>query len=139
MKLSTVKAVIEILSGIKINRITNKEIKTVLINDYLYLRKFVKGADEERRELLDKFKDDWKGEFDEVARLREQKQPVVGHDAFVEAERDTVKAIVDGFDRDVETTIKSVPLGDFITACDREEELTLEQIDFLQEVGLLEG
>lgn len=137
MKLSTINSVAGILSGIKINKIADKKVKTTLINDYLHLRRFVKDADEERKELVEKFQNDWKEELSSVDALRRENKPVVGHDKYLEAEKDTNKAISDIFDRDVETSLKAVPMEDFFAAL-KEDELNLEQIALLQEGGIID-
>ena len=66
----------------------------------------------------------------------EEGKKVVGHDAYLEAERDANKAISDIFSREVEVDIQPVPMDDFTTAIG-DEELTLEQLAFLQEVWII--
>ena len=138
MKLSTINAIAGILSGMKINRITDKEVKTALVNDYLHLRRIVKDADEERRELVEKFQADWREELAEVESFRREGKPVEGHDAYLEAERDANGAIQDIFNADVETRLKGVKMEDFVGAIGNEE-LTFEQIALLAEAGIIEG
>lgn len=137
MKIAVVNNIAGILSGIKINKITDKVVKTALINDYLHLRKFAKEADEERKELVDKFQADWGDELASVESLRREKKPVVGHDDYLDAEMDANKAIQDIFSREVEVSLKPVKMEAFLTACGGEE-LTFEQIAVLQEYGLIE-
>ena len=137
MKLSTINAIAGILSGMKINRITDKEVKTALVNDYLHLRRIVKDADEERRELVEKFQADWREELAEIESYRSQGKAVEGHEAYLEAERDANRAIADIFNTDVETRLKGVKMEDFVGAIGNEE-LTFEQIAFLQDNGLIE-
>jgi hypothetical protein len=126
-----------ILAGMKINKITDKKVKTALVNDYLCLRKFAKEADTDRKELVDKFQSDWADELDEVEAFRRNGQPVIGHDSYLEAEKDANRAISDLFTREVEVDIKSIPLDDFMAYCGAED-LTIEQLAFLQESGLVE-
>ena len=137
MKLSTINTIARILAGIKINKISDKGVKTALVNDYLHLRKFAKDAEEERRELIDKFQDDWRDELAAVDALRKENKPVEGHDAYLDAEKDANKVIQGIFSKDVEVSIKSVEMGAFLAACGGEE-LTLEQIAFFQENGIIE-
>lgn len=138
MKLSTINQVAGILSGMKINKITDKEVKTALVNDYLHLRRFVKDADEERKELIEKFQEDWRDELAEVETYRKEGKAVEGHEAYLEAEKDANAALADIFNREVETMVKAVPTEAFLAACDKEE-LTLEQIALLQEAGVIEA
>ena len=137
MKISVVNAIAGILSGIKINKITDKAVKTALVNDYLHLRKFAKEADDERQELVSKFQADWAEELASVNAFRKEGKPVIGHDAYLEAEIDANKAIQDLFAREVEVSLKPVKMDAFLTACGGEE-LTFEQLAVLQENGLIE-
>lgn len=136
MKIAEINIAVSILAGIKINRIADKRVKACLVNDYLHLRKFVKEAEAERQDLVDKFQQDWADELAEVEAFRRDGKPVVGHDAYLEAEKDANKAISDIFSREVEVDIKPVPMDDFTTALG-DEELTLEQLAFLQEVWII--
>lgn len=137
MKLATVNMIVGTLSGIKLNKITDKRVKTTLVNDYLHLRKFVREAEIDRQALIDKFQSDWADELPKVEAFRQDGKPVIGHDEYLEAEKDANKAISDIFAREVEVDIKSVPMDDFMTACGGEE-LTIEQLAFLQESGVVE-
>ena len=137
MKLSTINAIAGLLSGMKISKIADKEVKTALVNDYLHLRKLVKEVDAERKELVEKFQSDWADEMPLVEAFRKDGKPVVGHDAYLDAERDANKTIAEMFDKEAETSLKAVPVEDFVAACGGEE-LTLEQIAFLQDNGLIE-
>ncbi len=138
MKLSTVNAIAGVLSGMKINKITDKAVKTALVNDYLHLRRFVKDVESERKELIEKFQSDWADELPVVDAFRRANKPVEGHDDYLEAERDANKALAEIFDREVEPSLKAIPLADFVAACDKEE-LTLEQIAFFEENGIIEA
>lgn len=138
MKLSTINVIAGVLSGMKINKITDKEVKTALVNNYLHLRKFVKEADEERKELVEKFQKDWGDELAAVEAFRSEGRPVEGHDAYLEAERDANKAIQDIFECDVETRLKAVKMEDFVDAIEIDD-LTFEQIALLEEAGLIEA
>lgn len=137
MKLATINMIVGTLSGIKLNKITDKRVKTTLVNDYLHLRKFVREAEIDRQALIDKFQSDWADELPKVEAFRQDGKPVVGHDEYLEAEKDANKAISDIFAREVEVDIESVPMDDFMTACSGEE-LTIEQLAFLQESGVVE-
>ena len=137
MKLSDINVAVGILSGIKINRLADKRVKTALLNDYLALRPSFKRAKEDVEEMRAKFQQDWSDELDAVQALRDKRRPVVGHDAYLVAERDANKAIDDILSAEVDVDIKSVPMDDFINICGGED-LTLEQVAFLQQVGVVE-
>ena len=137
MKLSLVNLIVGILSGLKLNKVADKEIKATLINDYLYLRRLVKQAREDKDEIATKFQSDWRDDFVAVENLRREKKPVVGYDKYLVAEADANKAISDLFSAEVEVSVKSVPMDDFLAVLDGEE-MNLEQIALLQEVGIIE-
>lgn len=137
MKLAEVNTIVGILAGMKINRIADKRIKSALLHDYLNLRPLFKKANEDVGEIRTKFQEDWNDELDAVQAFRDKRKPVVGHDAYLEAEKDANKAISDLFSAEVEVDIKSVPMDDFMASCGGEE-LTFEQIAFLQESGIIE-
>ena len=137
MTIATINMLVGILAGMKLNKIADKKVKTNLVNNYLHLRKFVKETEADRRELVDKFQEDWADELDEVEAFRRDGKPVVGHDCYLEAEKDANKAISDLFAREVEVGIQPIPMADFMAYCGAED-LTIEQLAFLQESGLVE-
>lgn len=137
MKANLINALAGLLSGIKINKISDKEVKTTLANDYLHLRRIVKKIEEDRNEIVEKFQQDWADELAAVESFRRDKKPVVGHDAYLEAERDANRAIAALFEEEVETRLKAVPMDAFLDALS-EDELTLEQIALLTEGGIVE-
>ena len=137
MTIATINMIVGILAGMKLNKISDKKVKATLVNDYLHLRKHVKDTEADRKELVDKFQSDWADELDAVEAFRRENKPVVGHDAYLDAERDANKAISGLFEREVEVDIKSIPMDEFMASCGAEE-LTLEQLAFLQEVGIVE-
>ena len=137
MTIATINALVGILAGMKLNKISDKKVKTALVNNYLHLRRFVKEAEADRKELVDKFQSDWTDELDEVEAFRRDGKPVVGHDSYLEAEKDANKAISDLFTKEVEVDIQPVPMNDFMAHCGAEE-LTLEQLAYLQENGVVE-
>ena len=137
MTIATINMLVTILGGMKLNKISDKKVKTSLVNNYLHLRRFVKDTENDRKELVEKFQSDWADELDGVEALRRENKPVVGHDSYLEAEKDANKAISDLFTKEVAVDIKSIPMVDFMASCGAEE-LTLEQLAFLQENGVVE-
>lgn len=137
MKLTVndINAATGILSGIKLSRIQDKEAKNALLKDYLAMRKVVKDADAERTEIVRKFQDDWADELPAVQAFRDEHRPVVGHDDYLDAEKDANKAIQDIFSASVDIDIAPAEI-DAIT--DFSDDITLEQIAFLQDCGILE-
>ena len=138
MKLAKINTIVGILAGIQFFRITDKKTRTALIDDYRNLRPFFKKSNEEAEAIQSKFQEDWNDELDAIRTLREKGLPVVGHDAYLDAEKAANKAIADVFDAEVEVDIKSVGLDDFLANCAGvATNLTLEQFAFLEEVGII--
>lgn len=136
LKLYIIDQIAGILAGVKINKMEDKEAKSALLQDYLALRKVLKSAQEDKDEIIRKFQEDWGEELAAVEKYRREKKPVVGHLDYLEAERDANKAIQDLFGKEVELTLTPVPFDAFSGVS---EDLTLEQLAFLQESGVIEG
>ena len=136
MKLLVLAGVGEILSKIKINKIADKETKTILIKDFLNIRKVLRNAEEERQDIINKFQADWFDVLPKVAALRKENKAVDGYKDYLEAEEDTNKLLTAIFNKEAEVEITPVELDKFITAVE-DEGLTLEAISFLQDNGIL--
>lgn len=136
LKLYIIDQIAGILAGVKINRIEDKAAKSNLMKDYLALRKVLKEAQEDKDEIVRKFQEDWKDELAAVEKYRRENKPVVGHLDYLEAERDANKAIQDLFGKEVELTLTPVSFDAFSGVS---EGLTLEQLAFLHESGVIEG
>jgi len=136
MKTQDICNAVGILSGMKLYRIPDKNTRRTLLDDYRNLRPLFKKATEEATEIRTKFQQDWDDELDAVQAFRDKRRPVVGHDAYLEAEDDANKAIADIYAVDAEVDIKAVSMDDFLANCGGED-LTLEQVAFLEEVGII--
>lgn len=136
MTFVVVNAVVNILSGIKLNKIPDKDTKEILVKDYLLLKKLVKEVEGEKQDIISKFQSDFQDEIQEVDALRQKNEPVEGHEEYLEAEKDAIKMINDAYAKDVEVSLTSVELDKFLAAAG-EEALTLETIAFLQENGVI--
>ena len=135
MKVSVIDTAASILSGIKINRVSDREAKSALLKDYLAVRRVAKKADDDKNEIITKFQDDWRDEIKAVRSFREKGKPVIGHLDYLEAERDANRAVQDIFSVDVDIDLSAVKLD---AIADFSEDVTLEQVAFLVEVGILE-
>lgn len=135
MKLSDVNVVVGILGGIKINRIEDKEAKAALLKNFLALRKVAKEAEADRNEIVRKFQEDWADVLPVIQALRDKNAPVVGHDDYLDAENDANKAILDIFSARVDVDLSPVKTESII---DFSGDITLEQIAFMQECGIIE-
>ena len=135
MKISIVNAIAQLLSGVKINKIDDKDAKAALLKDYLAIRRVVKDAADAKNELIRKFQEDWAEVLPAVQAFRDRNEMVVGYDDYLEAERDANKAIQDIYAGDVDIDLSPVKMEAIM---DFSEDITLEQIAFLQECGLVE-
>lgn len=135
LKLHIIDQIAGILAGVKINKIEDKAAKSALMQDYIALRKVLRSAQEDKDEIIRKFQGDWGEELAAVEKYRRENKPVVGHLDYLEAERDVNKAIQDLFGKEVELTLTPVPFDAFSGVS---EDLTLEQLAFLQESGVIE-
>lgn len=135
MKLVDINTTAGILSGMKLNKIEDKRAKAALLKNYLALRKLAKEAMDDKNEIISKFKEDWKDELADVQAYRDKNEPVVGHDAYLEAERDANEAIQDILLREVDVELTKVDMTVFTGFSD---DITFEQIAFLLEVGLID-
>lgn len=136
MKVAIVNTLAGILSGIKINKITDKNVKNKLLQTFLNLRKVIKEAEAERLEIIDKFQKDWLEELKAVEDFRIKKVPVIGHEEYLEAEKDANALISSIFDKEVEINLDPVTLDDFMSFCGNED-TTFEQVAFLQDNGVI--
>ena len=136
MKLSTVNQLAGILSGMKINKITDREVKNSLLKTFIEARKIVKDIDAERLEIITKFQSDWMEELKAVENFRIKKVPVIGHQEYLEAEKDANALLDSLFERDVDLKIYPVTMDDFMSFCGSEE-ITFEQVAFLQDNGVI--
>lgn len=135
MKVSAIDTAAEILSGIRLNRISDKDVKSALLKDYLALRKVAKDAELQKMALIDKFREDWKEELPAIKAFRDHNKPVVGHLDYLEAERDVNEAVRNIYAADAVVELKPVKVTDMM---DFSEDVTLEQVAFLVEAGVLE-
>lgn len=136
MRLSTADSLVGIMAGMRLNRIADREVKATLVDEYLRLRRLVKDAYADREALIEKFQDDWADELDAVEAFRMDGRPVVGHDAYLEAERDANVCIAGIFSREVEVEVHPVGMDAFLASCG-DEEVTLEQLAVLQDAGIV--
>ena len=135
MTIATINMLVGILAGIKLNKILDKKVKATLLRDYLALRKVAKDADEDKNEIIKKFQDDWREELSEVEAFRREDKPVEGHKEYLDAERDANKAISEILAGEADVELTPIKMD---AVAELSEDITLEQVAFLQEIGLIE-
>lgn len=123
MKISIVNAIINILGGVKFMTAENKALRETLLDDYLNLRGFARPAEDKRVDIQNKFNADWAGTDTKSVHYQR---------AFT-ALNEAVGRILG---EEVEPDITPVKLDDFMVVSGASE-LTLEQVAFLLECGML--
>ena len=134
---SNIKTLANILSGIKINKLLDKDVKLVLIHDYILLRKKSAEIQSSLDEIISKFREDWADEIFDVQKLRGEGNEVKGHDDFLVAEADANSAIANLLDVEEDLDVKAASMEAFVSSF-TEDDVTLEYIAFLAENGLVE-
>lgn len=139
MKLTNNNAIsiTNILSGMRLNKILDKEIKNALVLNYIALRKVAKDADADTEEIINKFQEDWKDAIAPVRAMRESGKPVAGYEDFLEAEADANGTIATIMDGEVDVDIKTMNIDKFLNAVD-DEDISFEQVAFFKDCGLIE-
>lgn len=133
----TIKAVVGILSGLKLNRISDKEVKNALMVNYLAVRKVSKGIEEDKMEYIKKFQEDWKEEREDIKKLQQEKKQVEGFDEYFKAVDEANLVLQKMDEAEIEASIKPVNIDKFIAAVS-EEEINYEQVAILVDGGILE-
>lgn len=137
MKLVTIDTIAGILGAMKLHRIQDKEVKSVLVEDHINFKMCLKEVKERSEAYRAKFREDWADEMTAVEILRRKKLPVEGHEEYLKAARDANQALQDMFEVEVEVEFRPVSLSSFLESCGGED-LTLDQVAFLQEHGIIE-
>ena len=137
MKCFEIKAIASILSGLKLNRISDKEVKNGLLSNYLSVRKVAKGIEEDKMEYIKKFQEDWKEERDAIRKLQDEKKHVEGFEEYFNAVNEANLVLQKMDEAEIEVPVKPVNLDKFVSSVS-EEEINLEQIATLVEGGILE-
>ena len=137
MKYFEIKALVDILAGIKLCKIPDSDVKGGILMNYLALRKIVKDVEADKQELVMKFQEDWQEERNAVIELRKKKQPVEGHDDYLKAVDETNLILQKMDETEMEVSIKPVKMDKFVASIPGEE-INLEQIAILVDCGILE-
>ena len=129
-------AIVNILAGMKLNRIADTDVRTNLVWNYVELRRVSKIADDKRTEIVRKFQEDWADEIDDVRNQRSENKPVTGHDSFLESERAANELIATIYNEEVEISIRPVGIDELVGALSGDD-ITFEQVAFLADSGIV--
>lgn len=136
MKLSEVNEIAGILAGMKLNKITDKDVKTALVLDFAALRKCAKAGSEDIDEIRNKFQSDWAAEIPAVRSMRQEGKEIVGYDEYLQAESDANELIQSLLDAEQDVKLFATKMDKFIQSYT--DEITFEQVMLLQDYGVLE-
>ena len=137
MKKIDVQNAVHAFGRIPVNKVKNDQIRSTLIHDYRKLRKASREIEQERLDLVEKFREDFADEMLDVQVLRESGRPVVDHDEFLRAEASMNRLIQKMFQEEVEEDLELVKVGidDFIKAV-RDGDYTFEDVAALDGIVL---
>ncbi len=137
MKKIDVQNAVNAFGRIPVNKVKNDQIRSTLIYDYRKLRKTSREIEQERLDLVEKFREDFAEEMLDVQVLRESGRPVTDHDEFLRAEASMNRLIQKMFQEEVEEDLELVKVGidDFIKAV-RDGDYTFEDVAALDGIVL---
>jgi len=137
MKKIDVQNAVNAFGRIPVNKVKNDQIRSTLIYDYRKLRKASREIEQERLDLVEKFREDFAEEMLDVQVLRESGRPVTDHDEFLRAEASMNRLIQKMFQEEVEEDLELVKVGidDFIKAV-RDGDYTFEDVAALDGIVL---
>lgn len=136
IKKGTVRTLSSILGGIKLNKLTDKEVKLGLIKDHLALRKLANEILDDQNAIIMKFQEDWGDEFREVSALRKDGSDITGHEDYFKAEEEANTLLAELQAAEVDVDIITVDMEQFISAL-TDDDITLEHVAFLADNGII--
>lgn len=129
MKKIDVQNAVNALGRVPVNRVKNDQIRNTLIHDYRKLRRVSREIEQERADLVEKFREDFADEMLDVQVLRESGRPVTDHDEFLRAEASMNRIIQKMFQEEVAEDLElvTVSMEDFAKAV-KDGEYTFEDV-----------
>ena len=118
MKKIDVQNAVNALGRVPVNKVKNDQVRNTLIHDYRKLRRVSREIEQERQDLLEKFREDFADETLDVHVLRESGRPVVDHDEFLRAEASMNRLLQKMFQEEVADDLElvKVSMDDFVKA-----------------------
>lgn len=137
MKKIDVQNAVNAFGRIPVNKVKNDQIRYTLTHDYRKLRRVSREIEQERSDIIEKFRDDFADEMLDVHVLKESGRPVVDHDEFLRAEASMNRLIQKMFQEEVEEDLELVKVGidDFVKAV-RDGDYTFEDVAALDGIIL---
>ena len=137
MKKIDIQNAVNAFGRIPVNKVKNDQIRCTLTHDYRKLRRVSREIEQDRQDLVEKFREDFAEEMLDVQVLRESGRPVTDHDEFLRAEASMNRLIQKMFQEEVEEDLELVKVGidDFIKAV-RDGDYTFEDVAALDGIVL---
>ena len=149
MKKSDIKAVLEALRPIKVNKITDAGLKAVVIEDALQLAAAGRELDQQIKDAQEVILGAYKEESEEIESLRaelitesdpaaqkEIAREINGHKEFFAAQRDFTKKQEEILDADL-AGLKRIDDKRLVKSLEKQEDLTLSQLEALYPLFIL--
>ena len=135
MKKIDVQNAVNAFGRIPVNKVKNDQIRSTLIHDYRKLRKASREIEQERLDLVEKFREDFADEMLDVQVLRESGRPVTDHDEFLRAEASMNRLIQKMFQEEVAEDLElvKVTMDDFAKAV-KDGDYTFEDVAALDDI-----
>lgn len=136
MKKIDVQNAVNAFGRIPVNRVKNDQLRNTLVYDYRKLRKVSREIEQDKADIVEKFRDDFGDEMLDVHVIREAQRPVTDHDEFLRAEASMNRILQKMFQEEVhDLDLIVVPMDDFIKAV-KDGEYTFEDLAALDGVIL---
>lgn len=137
MKKIDIQNAVNAFGRIPVNKVKNDKVRNTLIHDYRKLRKVSREIEQERQDLVEKFRDDFAEEMLDIQVLRESGKPVTDHDEFLRAEASMNRIIQKMFQEEVAKDLElvKVSMDDFEKAV-KDGEYTFEDLSALDGIIL---
>lgn len=139
MKKIDIQNAVNALGRVPVNKVKDDKVRFTLIADYRKLRKASREIEQERTDLVEKFRQDFAEEILDVQVLRASGRPVVDHDEFLMAEASSNRLIAEMFQEEVteDLDLQQVSVDDFVKAV-RDGDYTFEDLACLDGIVITE-
>lgn len=139
MKKIDIQNAVNALGRVPVNKVKDDKVRFTLIADYRKLRKASREIEQERTDLVEKFRQDFAEEILDVQVLRASGRPVVDHDEFLRAEASSNRLIAEMFQEEVteDLDLQQVSVDNFVKAV-RDGDYTFEDLACLDGIVITE-
>ena len=139
MKKIDIQNAVNALGRVPVNKVKDDKVRFTLVADYRKLRKASREIEQERTDLVEKFRQDFAEEILDVQVLRASGRPIVDHDEFLRAEASSNRLIAEMFQEEVteDLDLQQVSVDDFVKSV-RDGDYTFEDLACLDGIVITE-